>query len=177
MSEQEFNIVTADVGQMRTWAKNNIDVNIPAKTDRATAVEMIVNACNALQIPVPTGSIITRQEKQMGKTDNTVLIKIPKTKDPGGKEPVFVGFQGTGYLIPRDVECRISQGVAQVLNNAITDHVSQDIDPKTGDMGEMRHDESPTYAFQILEGRIDRPEEVQARQREAMKAEADTAAA
>lgn len=46
------------------------------------------------------------------------MLRIASEKVDGGKDPVFVGYQGQGFLIPRDrdIECPVE--LVGVLNDA-----------------------------------------------------------
>jgi hypothetical protein len=72
-------------------------------------------------------------------------INIPKSPLPNGDEPVFVGVQGVGYTIPRGINIKVTEGIVEVLRNAIQDIVTQDED------GTIHHNESMLYPFQIIE--------------------------
>lgn len=45
-------------------------------------------------------------------------LRIASTKEDAGKEPVFVGLNGEGYLIPRDVQVDCPIEIVQVLEDA-----------------------------------------------------------
>lgn len=142
MSE-DFNLATANGPQMKTWAKNNLDMSLTLNMNEDTMRERIQARCSELGIEAPMAVIQTRHDMAK-KVKRTALISIPMSEKPGGTEPVFVGVQGTGYLIPRGIEVEVSPAIVEVLRNAITDNVVQD------EEGELIHNEVPTYPFSIL---------------------------
>ena len=83
----------------------------------------------------------SQSDERSGKAVGKVVINIPKSEKAGGNEPVFVGVQGVGFLIPRGRDITVSPSIVEVLKNAITDNVTQDED------GEMVHNDAPTYPF------------------------------
>lgn len=46
------------------------------------------------------------------------LLRIASEKVDGGKDPVFVGYQGHGFLIPRDKDINCPVELVNVLNDA-----------------------------------------------------------
>ena len=139
----DFDLATANGPQMKTWAANNIDLVLALSWKEDTMREKIIARCKELNIDAPVAAIQTKQDKHR-KVKETILINIPKSEKSGGNEPVFVGVQGTGYLIPRGIDVEVSPSIVEVLKNAITDNVTQDSE------GELQHDEVPTCAFSIL---------------------------
>ena len=139
----DFDLGTANGPQMKAWAANNIDLKLVLTMKEETMREKIYAKCQELNIEPPVKAIQTSQDKRR-KIKETVLINIPKSERQGGLEPVFVGVQGTGYLIPRGMDVEVSPSIVEVLKNAITDNVTQD------EEGELQHDEVPTYPFSII---------------------------
>jgi len=138
----DFDFVNANTKQLKAWAANNIDLSLTLTMNADTMREKIVAKCKELNIDPPVAKVVTKQDKKL-KIKKTVLINIAKSEKPGGTEPVFVGVQGVGYLIPRGIDVEVSESIVGVLENAITDNVTQD------DEGEIHHDEVPTYPFSV----------------------------
>lgn len=79
---------------------------------------------------------ITRVDSKSAKK---VKIMIPKTKDE--TSDVFVGVNGTGFLIKRGVVAEVPDFVVEALNNAI----ESKFDPDTG----AYHD-VPSYPVSVV---------------------------
>lgn len=146
MSTKNFNLATANGPQMKAWGKKNLpDLKLTLNMNPDTMREHILDECEKLKIEPPIAIVQTKQDK-IKKNDKTITINIAKgDKKLGGLEPVFVGFQGVGYLIPRGIPIKVSPAIVEILNNAITDVVTQDDD------GEIQHDEVPTYPFSAMQ--------------------------
>ena len=104
----DFNLATATGPQMKAWAANNIDLKLTLSMNEDTMRDRILAKCKELQIDPPMAVIQTKHDK-VKKVKKTVLINIAKAdKKLGGLEPVFVGVQGIGYLIPRGMDIEVS---------------------------------------------------------------------
>lgn len=143
---KDFNLATATGPEMKKWgAKNLPDLKLSLAMNDDTMRERIVVECKKLKIEPPTAVIQTKHDK-VRKNTKTMTINIAKgDKKLGGLEPVFVGVQGVGYLIPRGIDIKVSPAIVEVLKNAVTDIVTQDKD------GEIIHDEVPTYPFSAFQ--------------------------
>ena len=144
----DFNIATADRDALKAYAKNNYDLSLTLNMNEDTMREKILSHCRKNNLELPTYEILGKQDtadKRAGKKVRTLTVNIPKSEKPGGNEPVFIGFQGVGYLVPRGMNVVVSPGIVEILNNAITDNVTQDED------GEMVHNETPTYPFSVTD--------------------------
>ena len=136
----DINLATADEQELKTWAINNIDLNLTLNMKAETMRQKILDKCVELNIDPPVASVQTKADKKSG-AKNTIVINVAKDKeDPN---PIFVGVQGVGYSIPRGIDVAVSPAIVEVLNNAMQDIVSQDED------GEMHHEDVITYPFQI----------------------------
>jgi len=87
-----------------------------------------------------------------GDKSKWVTINIQRTEDKRGNEPVFVGFQGKGYTIPRGVDVAVPPAIEHILNNAIKTLYSQDVET----LGELIARDVPSYPYQIVAGRENR---------------------
>ncbi len=140
----EFNLATADKDTLKTYAKNNYDLSLTLNMSEETMRERIIRHCEKNNLELPTYEILDKKsqsDERSGKAVGKVVINIPKSEKAGGNEPVFVGVQGVGFLIPRGRDITVSPSIVEVLKNAITDNVTQDED------GEMVHNDAPTYPF------------------------------
>ncbi len=143
----DFDLGSANGPQMKTWAANNVDLRLTLNMNEDTMRDKIYARCKELNIDPPVKAVQTRHDKAK-KLTNTVLINIPKSERNGGNEPVFVGVQGTGYLIPRGMDVEVSPAIVEVLKNGITDNISQD------EEGELVHDETPTIPYSVIRDQI-----------------------
>jgi hypothetical protein len=139
--QKKFNLATADKYQMKFFAKE-LGLNLSMNMSEATMREKIeaFHIKNDMEMPV--------SELEMPKSSKPRVmytINIPKSPLPNGDEPVFVGVQGVGYTIPRGINIKVTEGIVEVLRNAIQDIVTQDED------GTIHHNESMLYPFQIIE--------------------------
>lgn len=142
---KDINLATATCPQMKKWAGETIDLKLPLTMNESTMREKIVAQCKVLKIEPPAAVIQTKQDK-VKKVTKTMTINIAKgDKKLGGLEPVFVGVQFIGYLIPRGIDIKVSPSIVEALKNAKTDVVTQ------GAEGEIDHDEIPTYPFSAMQ--------------------------
>ena len=139
---QEFNLATANGREMKTWAANNIDLRLSLSMSEDTMRKKIVERCEQLGVPVPKAEVAMQRHKP-GLT--YYVINIPKQDRPGGDEPAFVGVQGVGYLIPRNINVTVPSAVVEVLRNGVQDIVTQEED------GDLNIDQVPTYPFQVVD--------------------------
>jgi hypothetical protein len=136
----EFNLATANAKQLKTYAANNYDLKLSLTMSADTMRERIAKHCEENGLEAPVAKIQTKHDVAK-KSNKTVTINIAKSDKTGGAEPVFVGYQGVGYLIPRGIDIQVSPAIEHILKNAVTDNVTQDGD------GEVHHDEVPTYPY------------------------------
>jgi hypothetical protein len=133
-----FNLATADKHQLKFYAKSlGLDLSLSmTETTMRSRIEKHITE-NDLEAPVS-------EVENMPAKGKRFQIIIPKSADPQGSEPVFVGVQGVGYTIPRAVTVAVPEAVVEVLKNAIQDVVTQDED------GIIHHDYVPAYPFNIV---------------------------
>lgn len=55
--------------------------------------------------------------KTAKKKDETVTVRLFKSKDPKYSQPVRVYINGKGYAVPRGIEVKVPKAVAEVLAN------------------------------------------------------------
>jgi hypothetical protein len=143
MTDQEFNLATADKYQMKFFALESCDgMKLSMAMSEQTMREKIEAHHIQNDLDMPVSEIVVPAHL---KTKTMFTINIPKSPLPNGDEPVFVGVQGVGYTIPRGVNVKVTEGIVEVLRNAIQDNITQD------DEGTIHHNEAPAYPFQIVE--------------------------
>lgn len=69
----------------------------------------------------PPMSSEERAAMDKARMGRKIRMVIHNQGGPGGSEPVFVGVNGHGVLIPRDTEVLLSPEVAEVIRNAKSD--------------------------------------------------------
>ena len=141
MTDKKFNLATADKYQMKFFAKE-LGLSLSMNMSETTMREKIEAFHIKNDMEMPTSELEVAPHL---KTKVMYTINIPKSPLPNGDEPVFVGVQGVGYTIPRGINLKVTEGIVEVLNNAIQDIVTQDED------GTIHHNESMLYPFQIVE--------------------------
>ena len=140
----EINLATADRHQMKYYAKEELGLSLSLSMTETTMREKIAAHCKENGLDAPVAEIgVTKGNKQ--HRANWPTIVIPKQEKKGGDEPVFVGLQGVGYLIPRAIECRVPPGVVGILKNAKQDIITQD-----DATGELHTSQVYTYPFQVV---------------------------
>ena len=136
----EFNFATASKSELKAYAQNNLDLNLPMTMGEGTMRDKILIRCQDLQIEPPKAVLTsTKGRAHQGKK---IIVNIGKVK--GDTAPVPVSVQGVQYTIPRGIDIAVPPAVVEVLRNAIQDIVTQD--PETG---EIQHEEVQTYPFSI----------------------------
>lgn len=70
------------------------------------------------------------------------IVTISQEPGEGGRNAVFVGVAGVGFLIPRGIPCDVPVEVANTLSDAIV--TSYEPDESTG---KTRRVDSPRYGF------------------------------
>lgn len=127
----EVDMAKMSKGELTKFAFRELDLDVKQMT-KYSAMKAITKELGLEQLE-------TSEKK------NTVKIKIPP--DPlEGSSPVFVGYNGTGYLIRRDHEVDVPLGVYDVLvNHAVrTEHVQLED-------GTIERRKSPRYPVQRLD--------------------------
>ncbi|TVM35608.1 hypothetical protein [Oceanidesulfovibrio marinus] len=59
------------------------------------------------------------EQLNAAKVEKKYKLTINSETGPGGSDAVFVGVNGKQSLVPRDKECVVSEGVINVLNDAV----------------------------------------------------------
>ena len=140
------NLATSTVDELRAYAANELNLTISKTiTTQDTIVKKILEQCAKLNIDPPESSIGDAKviDKATGEKEKRLILLIPATKED--KYPAFVGVQGVGWLIPRNVEVVVPARVVEVLKNA-----KQDIFTQNPETREMLKSTVPTYAYSIL---------------------------
>lgn len=142
----EFNLATADKAALKTFAINELNLNLPLTMNEDTMKQKIVDRCGELNMDPPKARIELPKHAGKHKYVTVNVSKQPVKGDGGfGSSPVFVGFQAKGYMIPRGINIDIPEPLVEVLQNAIQDIVTQD-----DETGEILHDDLMTHPFQII---------------------------
>ena len=142
----EFNLATADQAALKAHALNTYELKLPVNMLADNMRERIMKHCKENNLEPPMSELKTKHDKAAIKKGEDVkyfIVQIAKSDKPGGKEPVPVGVQGVLYTVPRGIDIKVSEGILEVLRNAITDVVTQDDDEEA----EIHHDEVQTYPF------------------------------
>lgn len=140
----DINLATADKQELKTWAINNIDLQLSMTMNEDTMRQRIIDKCHELQIEPPK-AVVEEKRATKGKKQDYYTIIIAKTEKPGGTEPAIVGVQGVLYSIPRGIPIDVPGSVVEVLKNGMQDIVTQD--PETN---EIHHEDVPTYPYQVI---------------------------
>lgn len=145
MTDQEFNLATADKHQLKKHASQlTPSLSLTLAMTENTMRERIQEHCIINDLDQP----VARVDGSRGKKHaEYITINIAKQNKKDGSEPAFVGIQGVGYTIPRGINVAVPASVVEVLKNAIQDIVSQDPDD-----GELYHEDVMTYPFQVVSG-------------------------
>lgn len=143
MSNPDFNMATADQHELRFYAKS-IGLELHHSLGVEKMRERILKHVEDQGLEAPVAEININAAEQSWKF-RKITINIAKTKEKGGAEPAFVGFQGKGYAIPRGINVDVPAPIVHILQNAMQDIVTQD--PETG---EIYHEDVLTYSFNII---------------------------
>jgi len=143
----EFNLATAEKSALKMYAINELNLNLPLTMNEDTMRQKIIDECGKLNIPTPTARVEIKSLKN--KNLNYVTVNIARQTSPGdhgvGVAPIFVGFQGTGYMIPRGINIDIPEPLVEILQHAVQDIVTQD-----SESAEIYHSDLLTHPFQII---------------------------
>lgn len=139
-----MNLATATQEELKAWAFENLALNLSMTMKQETMIERILAACTEKGIDPPANKIETAHGKKAGY----ITINIAKDKSEGGAEPVFIGVQGKGILVPRGMNIDIPYPYAVALENAKQDIVTQDED------GKVMKETVYQYPYQIINGEL-----------------------
>ena len=143
---ENFNLATADKHQLKFYAKEKLELSLSMSMGEETMREKIHEFIVKHDLDQPTSVV---EGKGAAKKGGRCEINIAKQDKPAGSDPVFVGVQGVGYTIPRGINVIVPVAVEHVLQNAITDVVTQDPDD-----GAIMHDYVPTYPYQLVRASV-----------------------
>lgn len=138
----QINLATASKAELKAYAKNDLDLNLPLTMSENTMRDRIVARCEELNIEAPEVKMPAQGGHKPGKY---IKISIAKTDKHDGSENAFVGVNGVGYSIPRGIAVDVPDFVVEALKNAVQDIVTQDTET-----GEIHHEPVPTYPYMIL---------------------------
>lgn len=137
-----INLMKASPEELKAYGRDELGISLSLTMKPETMRQRIIDACNEQGKPVP---ISKEDDGPKDAGDGYTKIVIQKQDKPGGSDPVFVGYQGRGYTIPRGVPVDVPNPVVHILENAIQDIHTQD--PETGEMVTQK---VPSYPFQVL---------------------------
>lgn len=140
----DINLATADRHQMKFYAKDELGLGLSLSMTEETMRARITAHCAQNDLALPVSDIGGTKGNREDRSKWPQVI-IAKQEKKGGDEPAFVGFQGKGFLIPREIPCRVHPGIVEILRNAKQDIVTQD-----AETGEIYHNEVFTYPFQVI---------------------------
>ncbi len=146
MTPEQYAKATA--AELKAFAANTYDLKLPLTMSPETMRQKIDDHCQKNGLEQMVAEVTTRHERAAGNK-NRIKILIPKQDKKvksDGEEPVHLGVQGVAYLIPRGIPVNVSPAIEEVLRHAVQDNVTQDED------GQIMHNESITYPYQILAG-------------------------
>lgn len=136
-----FNIATASRPELKYFAFEKYGIKLSMSMTEHTMREKIQEHCSKNDLDQPVARVAPKKGKAKFKYHT---VNIPKSDKPGGDEPVFVGFNGVGYSVPRGINVEVPEPIVEILRNAVTDMVTQDED------GLMHHSDVPTVPFTDL---------------------------
>lgn len=137
----DFNLATADKFKMRDYAKD-LGLTLHHALSEENMRDRIIEFCEKNNIDAPIAKVEIGGTR---KNTDYIKINIAKQDKPGGSEPAFVGYQGTGFTIPRGIDVEVPAPIVEILKNAVQKIVTQD--PETG---ELHSEPVLTYPFQII---------------------------
>lgn len=134
------NYATASTQELKEYARDELGLaltlTMSAETMRQKIKDKLAETGKSEPVPEKT------ERKLKGAKYRTIMI--PDSEKPGGSEPVFVGYNGRGFTIPRGVECSVPEPLIEILKNARQDIITQGTD------GEMITKTVMAYPFQIV---------------------------
>lgn len=143
---------TADKAEMREFAREVLGITMTGNLSEDKIRERIRNTCieRGIDIPVSGADAAAREESQQrtrsrAEREGWPTIMIPDQDKPGGNEPVFVGANGKGYTIPRNVDVQVPHAVVEILKNARQEIVTQ------RDDGSLDVRKVLTYPYQVID--------------------------
>ena len=138
----DINLATATKAELKAYAINTLDLNLPMTMGEDTMRQKILIRCSELQIDPPKSELVSN--KGRAHKGKKIIINIGRVGGKGANHPVPVAVQGVLYTIPRGIDIAVSPAIVEVLKNAVQDIVTQD--PESG---EVFHEDVLTYPFQI----------------------------
>ena len=134
-----MNIETASLTELRTYAADELGIELPAKISQENALKKIEQAIGVAQ---------TAKTDNGKNVDERIKIIIHKTENPNEVDPVFVGVNAKGYTIKRGVEVEVPSAIVEVLDHAMKDTYHSVPNDRGGMDIEKRT--SRAYPYQIL---------------------------
>lgn len=144
-----LDIDKADRAELKAYARDELGLSLTMNMNEETMRAKIKDRLNELgkEKPAP----ITELGKGVDKS-GWVVINIQRAHGKSGGEPVFVGYNGKGYTIPRGVNVPVPPPVEAILRNAIRTDYEQDVDEN----GDMESRDVVSYPYQIISGHENR---------------------
>lgn len=128
------------------YARDELGIVLTRNMKSGTMRQRIADACKeqGKSLPIPE-----RVAPEIGKT-GMVTINIQRTAEKGGGAPVFVGFQGRSFMIPRGKNIPVPAAIEEILHNAVkTVHEMPDADSPDS---ELQSRDVPAHPYQIIAG-------------------------
>jgi uncharacterized protein (DUF433 family) len=141
-----INLATATKKELKTWAFENLAINLALTMNESTMIDRILVKCKSLNIDPPQNKIETNAAKTTKQ--KYITVNIAKQPGDGGGEPVFLGVQGKGILVPRGRSIEIPYPYAVCLENARQSIWTQD------EEGEMHEEIVYQYPYQTVHGEL-----------------------
>ncbi len=148
-----INIADASDAELRKFAEEKYGLNFGPQGNgakRATIMAKLVAVHNTdtievvdddgVQAPSPSSAVDVAQQ-QRDWAEQIKVIQIPMGEGKIGAQPVFVGVEGRGVLIPRGKWCEVKQAFIQALREAVEEQYQQ----VKGEDGLTKISDTPTY--------------------------------
>jgi len=145
IERNEFNLATANKTQLKNYAKEMYDLPLTMNMGEATMRQCINDHCKEHNLDMPLSEAVNNKSNKIKKAGKKFVVNIATAEGDHGGEPVFLGVQGSGTMVPRGIDVTISEALVEILRNAKQDIVTQD--KVTGD---LIHRDVLTYPFQIV---------------------------
>ncbi len=123
----EINGIEVKVGHQATHLRSKIttvypgtqDIEVSEASDVASDVEIRRGAMGVSQSIRKVEPTRAKLPPSHHKSDPTIEVRIPATKEPGGKREVEVAVNGLLFLVRRDEWVKVPYRVFEALNNAV----------------------------------------------------------
>lgn len=138
-----INIETAPAKELRAYAKEELDLTFPIGTTKTAMLDAVKSALGQ-EVKETTDSAPSAISKK-SRDGKRVTINIHKSSNPSDPDPVYVGLNGRGIMIPRGVDVDVLEGYISILKNAV--RTTYHTDSKTGNIVTSN---SHAYPFSVI---------------------------